>query len=282
MLHNIQSYHYDIMYGAYEWRNSDILYPNTTNRASSAYIVYRNPLNSSGLVIISTGIQGQDIDLSSFINTSSIEIYGLTAHSVGFPDNIHSVGIYDSIITTMSIPNTVTSLTIRDSPKTYEGISNIPHSVWSISFSGIYIPEFRIPNEASMVCIHHCTIDKITNVEYHIEKETTQQFPMIWIFEDIISPYTLAYIYTNSDRSFTYIQNIYSTREKLYIIKKTNEALSRQYLVETAVRLRLNAFRKETYTSSNKTNDTHVSTISKVMRLGSNYPRRCIEFVDYT
>jgi hypothetical protein len=257
---------------------------------SYKYIIKRNPINESSVEIIPNhhGLNTNTpyiIDLSSFDTITTVDIYDLSLCTVLLPPYLNNLGVYNSQIQKLDIPESITTITLQNSPGVYANITNIPSSVVSISISGDNISNFKIPDEVIVLSLYKCKIDKITNIEHHIEKETNRinihESNMIIVFEDVESPYTLAHIQTYPEWNFTFVQNIYSSLEKLYIIQNTNQDIETKDIVDLAVRLRLNVFRQETHISNTNTIDTK-SSIYNVMRLGSNYPRRWIEFVIHT
>ena len=226
------------------------------------------------------------IDLTHLDKITTVDIYNISIYTVLLPDNIQHLSVYNSKIQTLSITSSViTTITLHDSPGVYVNIKDIPSSVVSLCISGDYIPNFRIPDGLILLRLYKCKIDKITNVVHHIQKETNRininESSMIIVFEDIESPYILAHIQTFTEWNFTFVQNIYTTLKKLYIIEKTNQDIETQELVNISVRLRLNVFRQYTHTTNTIDTESNISSIYQVMRLSSNYPRRWIEFVSH-
>jgi hypothetical protein len=222
-----------------------------------------------------------DIDVSIFTYLTCIDILGLHINTLVMPDNVDTVTINNSIIADLKIPPRLLYLSLYESPGVYNNISTSMDTIQTIIISGDEIDNFRIPNDCNFIRIYKCKINKISNEYHHIYKSFLDNYlPMIFIFEDVQSPYVLAYTQTSLDGSFTYVQNTYTTLKKLYIIQKTNNEIDKIHNTYISIRLRNNVFIQDTHiTNTMMIPETDVSSIYKVMRLGSNYPKRWLEFI---
>jgi len=222
-----------------------------------------------------------DIDVSIFTYLACIDIRGVHINTLVMPPNVETITIYNSIIADLKIPPRLLYLSLYESPGVYNNISTSTDSIQTIVISGDEIDNFRIPNDCNFIRIYQCKINKISNEYHHIYKSCRDNYlPMIFIFEDVQSPYVLAHIQTSPDGSFTYVQNIYTTLKKLYIIQKTNHEIEKINNTNISVMLRNNVFIQDTHiTNNSEIPETDVSSIYKVMRLGSNYPKRWLEFI---
>lgn len=226
-----------------------------------------------------------DINLGMFTQIQTLTIEDATINQLVLPESIINIYMRNSTIQSFALPPNIELLSMYQCEGIYNIIQHFPESLKILYITGDHIRNLYIPNNASVVTAYMCRVDKITNERHHIQREmSSDESMLVLVMEDNESPYTLFHVTEFDSVDFTYVENTYTTLQKLEIIYGTNRRIETIDNTTVAVRLRTNVFRQDTHVNTDELIEKHTpelseSSIYQVMRLGSNYPRRWLEFV---
>jgi hypothetical protein len=221
------------------------------------------------------------LDLTKFINLNSLYITGMHIDEIILPLSMTLLKLsFTKIEKQLYITPDISTLYIWSSPDIWNMILGQLNNITNLT---VYCENINIIDisKINKLSLYKCTINSIINAEHNIYNDSWKNMTLD-IYE-CNTPYNLrdlpSFYIDEIDVEIQYRSTILYNINNIY---NTNQWIEKNKFTELMVRCRLNIFKQETHiNNSGEDNDKKEegSQIYKALRLGSNYQRRCIEFI---